>query len=193
MLAPTGFDDTGKMRHRYMPDPKDCSSDWPIPGMQGKKIPLAVRPYGVDDFSPEDLNDLAQDILHNSDSDAATIARRRSALAKELDNLPDHQLRVMNSFPNYPWNNYPYKPDRTTGLSKWPVPGMQGAYTPLRTVPFAEGGAGRHWERTQDAWFDPTRHCKDGRMPEKTQSMAQFCATDVRSFTETHLADTLRF
>jgi hypothetical protein len=183
MMAPTGFDDTGKMRHRYKPDASDCTSDWPIKGMQGKKTPFAVRPYGVDDMAPEDIEELARDILQESGENQEAVARRRSMLERELGNIPEHQRKLMGAFPNYPWNNFPYKPDPTTGMSKWPIPGMQGAYTPIRQSPYAEGGDSntlRRWERAQDAWFDPKRH--SGGMPAPSESMAEFCSSAKQSW-----------
>jgi hypothetical protein len=183
MMAPTGFDDSGKMRYRYMPDAKDCSSDWPIPGMQGKKQPIAMRPYGVDDCHPDDIEDLAQDILTNQEGEEEATRRRRSMVKRELSNVPEHQRKLMLSYPNYPWNNYPYQPDPETGISKWPIPGMQGKYTPIRESPYAEGGDSttlRRWERAQDAWFDPTKTEKG--MPSRTESMADFCSSQNQSW-----------
>jgi hypothetical protein len=47
--------------------------------------------------------------------------------------LPEHQLKVLASDPMY-------TPDPNDGLSKWPIPGMQGSRTPFVLEPYATNG-----------------------------------------------------
>ena len=47
--------------------------------------------------------------------------------------VPEHQLKVLTSDPMY-------TPDPDTGLSRWPIPGMQGFRTPFMSVPYATNG-----------------------------------------------------
>lgn len=55
------------------------------------------------------------------------------ALWKEgKDALPAHQVKVMSE-------DLMYTPDPMTGISKWPIPGMQGQKTPFRHVPYGSG------------------------------------------------------
>lgn len=55
--------------------------------------------------------------------------------------LPEHQLKVLMSDPMY-------TPDPEVGLSRWPIPGMQGNRTPFVDVPFATEGQ-THFSSTQ--------------------------------------------
>jgi hypothetical protein len=45
--------------------------------------------------------------------------------------IPEHQLRLMTTVKNY-------HPDPETGLSRWPIPGMQGSRSPWVAAPYAE-------------------------------------------------------
>jgi hypothetical protein len=100
---------------------------------------------------------------------------RQNMLKRELGSLPKHQLAIINGFPNYPWNNYPYRADAETGFSLWPLQGMQGQKTPIRNAPFATASNERDWKdwkTLKDDMFDPVR---DGRaLPAK--SMKDICS-----------------
>ena len=58
-----------------------------------------------------EMGELAEDILNNRNFDEEAMAKRKVMLKQELSQIPEHQLRIMNTFPNYPFNNFPYKPD----------------------------------------------------------------------------------
>jgi hypothetical protein len=47
--------------------------------------------------------------------------------------FPEHQMRTFKG-------NAMYTPDAATGLSKWPIPGMQGSRSPWKEAPFADNG-----------------------------------------------------
>jgi hypothetical protein len=86
---------------------------------------------------------------------------RQTMLHRELHSIPSHQLEIMDNHPNYPWNNYPYRPDPITGYSKWPIQGMQGSRTPIRNPPFATAELyDQRWKTMKDEMYDPKR---DGR------------------------------
>jgi hypothetical protein len=96
---------------------------------------------------------------------------RQTMLKRELGNIPAHQLEIMDNSPNYPWNNYPYRPDPVTGYSKWPIQGMQGSKTPIRTAPFAISEWGG-WKTMKDDMYDPKR---DGPCPPR-ESTKDICS-----------------
>ena len=48
-----------------------------------------------------------------------------------VKSFPEHQTRILKS-------NVMYTPDPSTGLSKWPIPGMQGSRNPWHQLPYAE-------------------------------------------------------
>ena len=78
----------------------------------------------------------------------------------ELANIPPHMLQIMDEYPNFPSNNFPYRPRPKSGHSRWPIQGMQGKTTPVRTAPFASSD--NTWETTwktigKDDLFDPVR------------------------------------
>jgi hypothetical protein len=66
------------------------------------------------------LNDDILEGKNREDNSHVTMMRRKS-VERHLDNVPQHQHDIMENYPNYPWMNYPYRPDPTTGISKWPV------------------------------------------------------------------------
>ena len=56
--------------------------------------------------------------------------------------VPQHQKQLVDAFPNYPYNNFPYKPrGGQFGRSEWPIPGMQGGFMLYRRPPFGESPA----------------------------------------------------
>ena len=57
------------------------------------------------------------------------------------NSFPEHQLNVLS--------DTNYKPDPKTGLSRWPIPGMQGARSPWHDAPFADEGNGDEQSRKQ--------------------------------------------
>merc|ERR1712086_489514 len=135
-----------------------------------------------------EMEELAEDILHNSNSDEQALKDRKVMLKEELANVPEHQLHIMNTFPNYPANNFPYKPDPETGYSKWPLQGMQGSFTPLRSSPFAESSSAQDWKTMKNDMFDPKVHGKS----KPSESMEEFCSSRGQSWTVTSIAQQLR-
>ena len=76
--------------------------------------------------------------------------------------VPQHQKQLVDAFPNYPYNNFPYKPrGGQFGRSEWPIPGMQGGFMLYRRPPFGESPAlCAPYETTQSQWypgFNPKR------------------------------------
>ena len=63
--------------------------------------------------------------------------------------FPEHQLNVLS--------DANYRPDPKTGLSRWPIPGMQGSRSPWHDAPFADEGNGdehsrkRRWQTVAKA------------------------------------------
>mgnify|MGYP006207520419 CR=1 FL=1 len=81
-------------------------------------------------------------------------------LKVSLKQIPAHQQRIIDSHPNYPWNNYPYRADEDTGFALWPLQGMQGSKMPIRHAPYATAGKEREWKQwktMKDDLFDPAR------------------------------------
>ena len=62
----------------------------------------------------------------------------RKLTALELSGLPAHQHQV---FKRQFGLISPYKIDPVTGRSKRPLPGMQGAWSPVAVAPYSEGYA----------------------------------------------------
>ena len=88
--------------------------------------------------------------------------------------IPTHQMIIFQD-PNY-------KPDPTTGFSRWPIPGMQGARHPFRDAPMAiEGGGVRMGTTSHD---DQQNVCgrtwKDGRrMESEAKWLGEFGEEDL--------------
>ncbi len=123
--------------HHYTPDMQFCTAEWPIPGMQGARTPFKQPPYGAVKISASEMTELARDLHERKDEvcpdDQIRINQSKQFFEQNIKNLPPHQKRIMD-YPNYPWNNHPYKPRPETGLSLWPIPGTQGEFTPLRCM-----------------------------------------------------------
>jgi len=121
----------------YTPDREFCSSEWPIPGMQGARTPFKQPPYGAVKIDAQEMVELAADIHDRRDEvmpdSASRIEATRTFFKKNMQHLPKHQSAIME-YPNYPANNRPYQPRPETGLSLWPIPGTQGEFTPLRCL-----------------------------------------------------------
>jgi hypothetical protein len=130
----------------------------------------------LDEEAEEDL-DLDEPIWKRREAAKHRQAQldRQTMLKRELSSLPKHQLQIIDGFPNYPWNNYPYRADPETGFSLWPLQGMQGQKTPIRNAPFATASNEQEWKgwkTMKDDMFDPIR---DGRcLPAK--SMKDLCS-----------------
>ena len=82
-------------------------------------------------------------------------ARERKDQARR-NHVPQHQKQLVESFPNYPYNNFPYKPrGGQFGRSEWPIPGMQGGFMLYRRPPFGESPAlCAPYETTQSQWYE---------------------------------------
>jgi hypothetical protein len=121
----------------YTPDRQFCASEWPIPGMQGARTPFKQPPYGAVKISAKEMVELAADIHDRRDEvlpdEKGRIEITKRFFESNMKHLPEHQATIMER-PNYPSNNYPYKPRAETGLSLWPIPGTQGEFTPLRCM-----------------------------------------------------------
>ena len=84
------------------------------------------------------------------------IAARAGKEERRRENIPKHQIDRVEGYPNYPYNNFPYKPrGGKWGTSEWPIPGMQGGFMLYRRAPFGESPAlVAPFEKTSEQWYE---------------------------------------
>jgi len=85
----------------------------------------------------------------------AGIADRQAKEDARRELIPKHQTDRVEGYPNYPYNNFPYKPrGGKWGTSEWPIPGMQGGFMLYRRAPFGESPALiAPFEKTSEQWY----------------------------------------